>query len=47
MTAEFAAYRQTLADFYAPERRWAERPFWKRRDAAAANASVTGGGQAN
>jgi flavin-dependent dehydrogenase len=29
--AEFAAYRQTLGDFYALERRWAERPFWKRR----------------
>jgi flavin-dependent dehydrogenase len=31
MTREFAAYRQTLADFYAQERRWAERPFWQRR----------------
>jgi len=28
---EFAAYRQTLADYYAPERRWAERPFWQGR----------------
>jgi flavin-dependent dehydrogenase len=41
MTAEFAAYRQTLAGFYALERRWAERPFWKRRNAAAANASLS------
>jgi len=38
MTAEFAAYRQTLADFYALERRWTERPFWKRRQQAAAPA---------
>jgi flavin-dependent dehydrogenase len=28
---EFAAYRQTLADFYALERRWSDRPFWQRR----------------
>jgi 2-polyprenyl-6-methoxyphenol hydroxylase-like FAD-dependent oxidoreductase len=40
MAAEFAAYRQTLAGFYALERRWADRPFWKRRDGAAANASA-------
>jgi len=31
---EFAAYRQTLADFYAQERRWADRPFWRRRHGA-------------
>jgi hypothetical protein len=40
MTAEFATYRQTLADFYGLERRWAERSFWKRRDAPEANASA-------
>jgi 2-polyprenyl-6-methoxyphenol hydroxylase-like FAD-dependent oxidoreductase len=28
---EFAAYRQTLAEFYALEQRWTEQPFWKRR----------------
>ena len=28
---EFAAYRKTLAEFYAMERRWADRPFWRRR----------------
>jgi flavin-dependent dehydrogenase len=31
MRREFAAYRQTLADFYALERRWPDRPFWQRR----------------
>jgi flavin-dependent dehydrogenase len=31
MAQEFTAYRQTLADFYALERRWVERPFWRRR----------------
>jgi flavin-dependent dehydrogenase len=30
---EFAAYRQTLAEFYSLERRWPERPFWERRHA--------------
>lgn len=33
---EFAAYRQTLADYYALERRWAERPFWQRRQQGSA-----------
>ncbi len=28
---EFAAYRKTLRAFYAMERRWADRPFWRRR----------------
>jgi flavin-dependent dehydrogenase len=32
---EFAAYRQTLTDFYLLERRWTERPFWQRRHQAA------------
>jgi flavin-dependent dehydrogenase len=31
MTREFAEYRKTLAEFYALERRWADRPFWRRR----------------
>ena len=31
MKREVAAYRQTLADFYALEQRWTERPFWQRR----------------
>lgn len=31
MQAEFAAYRQTLREYYALERRWPERPFWRRR----------------
>jgi flavin-dependent dehydrogenase len=31
---EFAAYRQTLAEYYAIEQRWAERPFWQRRSEA-------------
>ena len=28
---EFAAYRDTLRDYYQRERRWSERPFWQRR----------------
>lgn len=32
-THEFAAYRETLADYYAVERRWAARAFWQRRHA--------------
>jgi len=32
-TQEFAAYRETLADYYALERRWAVRTFWQRRHA--------------
>jgi flavin-dependent dehydrogenase len=32
--AEFAAYRQTLCDYYAREQRWAESPFWLRRRGA-------------
>jgi flavin-dependent dehydrogenase len=28
---EFAGYRKTLREYYAMERRWAERPFWRRR----------------
>jgi 2-polyprenyl-6-methoxyphenol hydroxylase-like FAD-dependent oxidoreductase len=31
--SEFAAYRATLRDYYAQERRWPERPFWARRHA--------------
>ena len=31
--SEFSAYRATLRDYYAQERRWAERPFWARRHA--------------
>lgn len=34
--AEFAAYRQTLSDYYAQERRWPESPFWLRRHELAA-----------
>jgi flavin-dependent dehydrogenase len=30
-TREFAEYRQTLAEFYALEPRWADQPFWRRR----------------
>ncbi len=41
VTDEFAAYRKTLAEFYAMERRWAERPFWQRRVASEAPATVT------
>jgi 2-polyprenyl-6-methoxyphenol hydroxylase-like FAD-dependent oxidoreductase len=33
---EFAGYRETLREYYAMERRWAERPFWQRRSADAA-----------
>lgn len=33
---EFAAYRATLRDYYAQERRFGERPFWRRRAAIAA-----------
>jgi flavin-dependent dehydrogenase len=29
--AEFSAYRQTLRDYYALERRWLHLPFWQRR----------------
>jgi 2-polyprenyl-6-methoxyphenol hydroxylase-like FAD-dependent oxidoreductase len=28
---EFAAYRDTLRDFYAQEQRWPDSPFWRRR----------------
>jgi flavin-dependent dehydrogenase len=28
---EFAAYRRTLQRYYAMERRWSDRPFWRRR----------------
>ena len=28
---EFAAYQDTLRDFYATEQRWSGRPFWRRR----------------
>lgn len=28
---EFAAYRETLRDYYATEDRWPDRPFWQRR----------------
>jgi 2-polyprenyl-6-methoxyphenol hydroxylase-like FAD-dependent oxidoreductase len=40
---EFAAYRKTLREYYAMERRWANRPFWQRRvagDVGRATASV-------
>jgi hypothetical protein len=36
MKREISAYRQTLADFYALEQRWTERPFWQRRQHASA-----------
>ena len=29
----FAGYRETLTEYYAQERRWADRPFWRRRSA--------------
>lgn len=29
--SEFAAYRDTLRDYYAQERRWPDSPFWQRR----------------
>lgn len=32
VASEFAAYRKTLRDYYAQERRWPESPFWRRRD---------------
>ena len=38
---EFAAYRKTLQEFYAMERRWVERPFWQRRVEGEAPPSVT------
>lgn len=38
---EFTAYAKTLQEFYAMERRWAERPFWRRRIAGEALASVS------
>jgi flavin-dependent dehydrogenase len=31
ITDEFLGYRKTLREYYAMERRWAGRPFWKRR----------------
>jgi flavin-dependent dehydrogenase len=37
---ELETYRQTLAEFYAIERRWAERPFWRRRALQAAKPAV-------
>ena len=40
MADEFAAYRQTLAEFYALERRWPDRPFWQRRHPQAGAAGV-------
>ena len=30
VTDEFAGYRKTLREYYAMERRWADRPFWQR-----------------
>jgi flavin-dependent dehydrogenase len=30
--SEFAAYRDTLRDYYAQERRWPDSLFWRRRD---------------
>ena len=41
---EFAGYRETLREYYAMERRWADRPFWKRRiadDARTSSAAPT------
>jgi flavin-dependent dehydrogenase len=29
---DFAAYRDTLRDYYAQEQRWPDRPFWRRRN---------------
>jgi flavin-dependent dehydrogenase len=43
MRREFAAYRHTLADFYALERRWTEQPFWKRRQGESAHATSPAG----
>lgn len=31
VASEFSAYRRTLRDYYAQERRWPESPFWRRR----------------
>lgn len=31
VATELSAYRQTLRDYYALERRWPDRPFWQRR----------------
>jgi flavin-dependent dehydrogenase len=33
---EFDAYRATLRDYYSLERRWSDRPFWRRRHSGAA-----------
>lgn len=35
---EFAAYRETLRDYYTTEQRWSDHPFWRRR--AAVNAAA-------
>jgi len=48
MGQEFAAYRRTLAEFYALEQRWVDRPFWRRRHGGpdaprAAVANIAGG----
>jgi flavin-dependent dehydrogenase len=32
LQCEFAAYRNTLRDYYAQEQRWPDRPFWRRRN---------------
>jgi 2-polyprenyl-6-methoxyphenol hydroxylase-like FAD-dependent oxidoreductase len=44
MRREVAAYRQTLADYYTLERRWADRPFWQRRQHAPAEPKTSGNG---
>jgi 2-polyprenyl-6-methoxyphenol hydroxylase-like FAD-dependent oxidoreductase len=41
MRRELAAYRQTLADFYALEQRWPEQPFWQRRRPAPAEPTAS------
>jgi flavin-dependent dehydrogenase len=44
---EVAAYRQTLADYYALEQRWTERPFWQRRQRAPAEPETSAGDMAH
>jgi flavin-dependent dehydrogenase len=39
----FAAYRETLRDYYALETRWPTRPFWRRRLASGADADAASG----
>jgi len=45
--AEFAAYAETRAQFYAEERRWPESEFWRRRIGIGAPASSPAGPQAS